>query len=497
MRFQAVRGRLRRGIFLSAVCSSALFLAACGGGDDSSGNGGGGVASPPTFTSPDKTSVAENTTGAVYTARATDAQGSSVAFTITGGTDASAFKLDGAALSFVNPPNYDLPGDANGDNVYEVTLQASNGKANSSLSLLVTVTNDREGIKVTRVATGLVDPVGISSLDSGSSLLIALKANAVVKIDGSSGTITPYYSVTNSVGNPVPGLTLLGMTRAQSFGASKGLYLLTQQGNVASIACAGCWSFFISETLADVSDGTALAIGTGLGGTAYVAIGDAGGTRAQDISGGFGYGKVFQYLVNPDPYAGASVSYFDAKLVGIGVRAPSAIMQFPNSRVGISDRGETTFDELSLTEALLGNNFGWPYFEGTHERSAGGAALTGLVKPSLVIPLGSEKRQSRGIVGGVAYTGDLPGIRNHYVFADKDGRIWSIPLAKFTAGAALKADDLEVRDEDFAPDVGKIDHPVGMAIDAFGVLYILDSDGELFRVESSTVGSIVLAPLPT
>lgn len=440
----------------------------------------------PSFTSANMASVVENTTGTIYTATATDAQGDAVSFTIDGGADASAFTLNAnGALSFSKAPNYDLPGDTNGDNVYEVTLKASDGKLSSTLALAVTVTNDREGIVVQRIATGLVDPVGIAGLGSGSDVAVALKANEILKINGDLGTVSQYYQFKNSVGNPVPGLTLLGLTRANGAGSNKSLYALTVQSNLASIACVSCWATPSYGNLLDISNGTNLAIGTGPDGAAYVAIGDAGGSLAQANSSYAG--KILRFVVNPDPYAGASVpqDFYLRSMVGRGLRAPSGVSTLPDGRLAVSDRGGSVQDKLSLTASLSGVNFGWPYYEGTQELNAGGAALSGLVTPSLVLPLGSDQRQSRGIVGGLAYTGPIKGIANHYIFADADGRIWSIPLASLVTGTTVQASALEVRNEDFKPDVGTIDHPIAFAQDARGAIYILDSDGDLFRVAVS------------
>ncbi|TCM16972.1 hypothetical protein EDF56_10684 [Novosphingobium sp. PhB165] len=486
MRFQTGFGWAGRSA--ATAIALTLMLSACGGGSDSGGSSGGSATTntAPTFTSAGTASVVENTAGTAYTASANDAQGDSVTYSIAGGADAAAFTLGaGGALSFVQPPNYDLPGDANGDNVYEVTLKASDGKLDSTLALAITVTNDREGITVKRVATGLVDPVGIASLGSGSDIAVALKANEILKINGTTGAASQYYVFKNSVSAPVPGLTLLGLTRAAASGASKSLYALTAQSGRASVACVSCWYSPSYGDLADISNGTSVAIGTGPDGAAFVAIGDPAGTLAQSSSSNAG--KLIRFVVNPDPYAGASVppDLYLRNTVGNGLHAPSGVTTLPDGRLAVSDRGGSVFDELSLTASLTSLNFGWPFYEGTQEVNAGGAALSGLVMPSLSIPLGSDKRQSRGIVGGIAYTGSIPGIANQYVFADADGRIWSIPLAKFVAGTTVQSSALEVRNEDFKPDVGTIDHPIGFALDAEGTLYILDSDGDLFRVSAA------------
>lgn len=483
-------GARRRGITAVMASTMAMALAGCGGGDGSSG-GGTAANTAPAFSSAATASVVENATGVAYQATASDAQGNAITYSISGGSDASAFTItSGGALSFITAPNYDLAADANGDNVYAVTLQASDGRLSSTLPVSITVTNDREGIRVERVASGLDGAVAIASADFVSDLLVAYGNGSITRIDGSSGTGSPYLNITSGRGQ----VSLIGMTLAKGRGASTALYVLMTVDGEAWVGCRGCQSSMIWGKLADVTEGTALAIGTGPDGAAYLAVGDPSGSLAQDTTTGDRHGKIYRYTPHPDPYAGASLpeDLFLKELVGVGLRAPAGITAFPGGFLAVSDRGETAFDEISLTTALKDVNFGWPFFEGTQERRAGGAGLAGLVKPALVVPIGTQKRQSRGIVGGIAYGNGIAGIRNHYVFADKDGRIWSIPLSKFSANGTLQADALELRDEDFTPASGKIDHPVSMATDSTGTLYILDSDGELFRVTDANSSIVII-----
>lgn len=51
------------------------------------------------------------------------------------------------------------------------------------------------------------------------------------------------------------------------------------------------------------------------------------------------------------------------------------------------------------------------------------------------------------------------------------------------SGRTLTAAVLERRETDFTPDAGAIDRPVQVASSAAGVVYILDEDGEVFRVD--------------
>ena len=87
--------------------------------------------------------VAENAT-AVTTVVASDPDaGDTLTYSISGGADALLFAMDedSGALTFVDTPNFEAPADANGDNVYNVSVAVTDGISTDSQSLAVTVTN--------------------------------------------------------------------------------------------------------------------------------------------------------------------------------------------------------------------------------------------------------------------------------------------------------------------------------------------------------------------
>jgi hypothetical protein len=103
--------------------------------------------SPPVFTSSPTDSVPENST-TVMTVTATDAQqpAESLTFAIVGGVDQARFRISSSGvLTFDPPPNFDAPTDLNGDNVYQVNVQVSDGDvgaATQAVSVTVTPVND-------------------------------------------------------------------------------------------------------------------------------------------------------------------------------------------------------------------------------------------------------------------------------------------------------------------------------------------------------------------
>ena len=75
-------------------------------------------------------SVAEGSVP-VITLAAVDAAVDALSYRIVGGADAALFRFGEAArgaLSFVTPPDYETPGDADGDNRYRVEVAVSDGR---------------------------------------------------------------------------------------------------------------------------------------------------------------------------------------------------------------------------------------------------------------------------------------------------------------------------------------------------------------------------------
>ena len=117
----------------------------------------------------------EDRTDAVGTYTATDPERDTIEWTLSG-YDADDFTIDGGVLTFEASPDYEKPTDTGRNNVYNVTVEASDSEGNTaSRDVTVTVTNVEEPGTVTlstvrpEVGTGLTamltDPDGeISSL---------------------------------------------------------------------------------------------------------------------------------------------------------------------------------------------------------------------------------------------------------------------------------------------------------------------------------------------
>ena len=107
----------------------------------------GGTLSAPTITSDgggDTASVyAEENQTTVTTVTATDSDSTTLTYSISGGFDAGKFTIDASSgvLTFMVTPDFEIPTNYYGDNIYEVTVQVSDGELSDSQHIQVTVTN--------------------------------------------------------------------------------------------------------------------------------------------------------------------------------------------------------------------------------------------------------------------------------------------------------------------------------------------------------------------
>ena len=76
---------------------------------------------------------------------ASDADGDSLTFSLSGGADQSLFAIDGStgALSFQSAPDYESPADADTDNAYVLAVTVSDGNLSASQTV-----NDRDASTV-------------------------------------------------------------------------------------------------------------------------------------------------------------------------------------------------------------------------------------------------------------------------------------------------------------------------------------------------------------
>ncbi len=163
-------------------------------------NGGGAAAA---------VSVAENTT-AVTTVTASDPDaGATRTFSLAaGGADNALFAINATTgvLTFLAPRNFEAPGDAGANNVYNVKVQVSDGSLADVQDIAVTVTNANEAPAITSNGGGAAAAVSVaenttavttvtaSDPDAGATRTFSLAAggadNALFAIKATTGVLT-------------------------------------------------------------------------------------------------------------------------------------------------------------------------------------------------------------------------------------------------------------------------------------------------------------------
>jgi len=476
-----------------------FILASCGGGG---GSGGGGTPpaanAPPAFTSLQTASVGENTSAA-YQAAASDPNGDALTFAIDGGADAALFSISAAgALRFNAAPDYDLPGDANGDNVYTVQLRVSDASASATQTVNITVTNSREGIAVARVGTGFSQPLYVAPIPGSSNVYVVEKGGNVYRFDPANGSRTLVLDITDISTSGERGL--LGLAAYPDHATSQRLLAVATAANGAVQVrrytlgqpnSSTVYDTVLSVPHADADNHNGGWIGFGPDGLVYVGIGDGGGggdpnNNAQNTN--LRLGKILRFAVgaNGSSYAPAPGNPFlggggDPYVYAYGLRNPFRA-SFSGSTLVIGDVGQGAVEEVDLvTTTQPGLNFGWRFKEGTQPYT--GTAPGGLTDPVAEYGHGSGPRQGNSITGGYVYRGPVASLVGQYVFADfVSGNIWSVPFASLVPGQTLASSRFARRNEDFTPDAGTLNSIASFGEDSAGNLFLIGIGGDIFMV---------------
>ena len=126
----------------------------------------------------------------MYTFAAYDPEGGDVTYSLSG-DDAGKFTITVGALTFAAEPNFEKPGDANGDNVYEVTVKAAatSGLATEKITTLAVM------VEVTNVD----DPGAVSLSATQPRIGVEITANVSTDEDGMVSDVTWQWSKADAV----------------------------------------------------------------------------------------------------------------------------------------------------------------------------------------------------------------------------------------------------------------------------------------------------------
>lgn len=506
-----------RGVVRVWVLGVAAMLAACGGG-------GGGSETPiraptdlaPTFSSSASATVPEGTTGVFYTAIATDPEGKAVTYALGGGADQARFRITSTgALSFITPPDFESPTDANNDNIYLVSINASDGTQTGALALAVTVTDVvGSALRVRRVVSGMAFPMFLAPVPDGSGrVYVVERAGRVRILTPGTGAIaaTPLLDIVGQVATDGE-RGLLGFATAPDFATSGRFYVYLTVAD-GTIEVRRYQTLTNNRDQADPASGDAILriphprtnhnggwIGFGPDSLLYIATGDGGGAGDPDDNAQ-NTGRLLGKILRIDPSSDAfpsdpnrdyaipagnpfAVTGGAPEVWVYGLRNPFRNSFDPlTGNLLVGDVGQDTVEEIDLLRPTDGGaNLGWPIMEGT-EPLRGGSTI-GLKTPAAEYRHGSGPREGSSVTGGHVYRGPLELLRGEYIFADfVQPNVWSISIESMLPGITIPSSSFRLRNADFTPDAGAINNVVSFGTDSAGNLYIVDFDGEIFVIE--------------
>lgn len=166
------------------------------GGDAGIGSAGAtqakAAASSSTTTAATTVTIAENTRF-VATMHATDADGTDPVYSIAGGADAKLFRIDAhtGELSFISAPDYEAPKDANGKNLYQVVVRASDGTYNTDNAVSVRVSDVSE-LDSPKAGTVSTHQLFSQHFDASWKVTSSQSGYSVTRSDGQKTTVESY-----------------------------------------------------------------------------------------------------------------------------------------------------------------------------------------------------------------------------------------------------------------------------------------------------------------
>ncbi|MFL5055623.1 MAG: PQQ-dependent sugar dehydrogenase [Microvirga sp.] len=358
-------------------------------------------------------------------------------------------------------------------------------------------------IAATRVAAGLAEPVFATAPPGDvGRLFIVEKGGRIEILDLATGATlaAPFLDIAGEV-NPAGEQGLLGLAFHPDY-AANGLfyvYLSTPSGdtevrryqvsagdpNHADAATAQHVSAF--DYPATSANHRAGWIGFGPDDMLYVATGDGGIDPGNAQRLDTPLGKILRLDIDADAFPAdpdrnyavpadnpATIDGIAGSAAGTGFYAAGLRNPFRDSfdrGVGdlfIGNVGQASFEEINLGRA--GANYGWPATEGFFDQAA---------FPSFTQPIHAyaHNGSGRSITGGYVVRGpDGDGLHGQYFFADfVTGQVWTL---RFNGSAWIPTE----RTGQISPDFGQINNPSSFGEDARGNLYLVDFDGDVFRL---------------
>lgn len=181
----------------STTVTSTMAITATNDAPVITSNGGAATAS---------ISLAETLT-AVTTVTSTDPEGTARTYSIVAGDDGAKFSIVAGTgvLTFVSAPDFETPTDSNLDNVYVVTVRASDGSLSDTQTISVTITDVVSTLVVDTTTdnndTGLGTSFTAEQLNAskGTDAKVSLR-EAIIAANNTAGTDTISFNMSSGAG---------------------------------------------------------------------------------------------------------------------------------------------------------------------------------------------------------------------------------------------------------------------------------------------------------
>ena len=343
-------------------------------------------------------------------------------------------------------------------------------------------------ITATRVASGLSLAVYATAAPGDSQRLFVVEQTGKIKIvDLASGTVnaTPFLTVAvDSSGER----GLLGLAFDPNYATNGFFYIYrTVPGATAhnevnryhvsadpNVADAASQTTIISLGNLSATNHNGGWIGFGPDGDLYIATGEnAVAANSQTLDNLLG--KILR--IHPDGQIPTDNPFYNTAtgnnraIYDLGLRNPFRdSFDRATGDFYIADVGQSTIEEINA--GIKGANYGWPSAEGTSNN------------PAFTNPIFSyDHTVGQAIIGGYVYRGSSEGLQGQYFFADEvTGKVFTM---RFNGSTWVATE----RTSQITPDIGAINVPTSFGEDAQGNLYIVDYDGDVFRLTPNVVSA--------
>jgi glucose/arabinose dehydrogenase len=354
-------------------------------------------------------------------------------------------------------------------------------------------------IDAARITTGLSQPLFTTSApDDPTRLFVVEKGGQVEIIDPATGAraATPFLDVTGQVATAgEQGLLGLAFHPGYATNGKAYVYLINTSGdtevreytrdaaNPNRLDPASAKLVLTIDQPAQFNNHRGGWMSFGPDGQLYIATGDGGGTGdplGNSQNTGNLLGKMLRIDVNGDAFPSDPNRNYAIPATNpfVGIAGADEIYAYglrnpwrngfdrATGALYIADVGQDAREEINL--GALGANYGWNLYEGSAPFAGGSTA-------GLTFPIAEyEHSVGRSITGGYAYRGgESEGLHGQYIFADfVADKLFSL------SGGAITDRTAQL----LYPNGGTISAAVSFGEDAEGNLYLVDFDGEVFRV---------------